>query len=95
MNMNDKSEAMRMMLFNAGIVLDSEKPKHKPVASTAAPAIDRGEIRRILIANGAPEKDLRWMTMSCPSLEHARAYRPTVVIDSAEKIDHVFVEGEV
>ena len=34
-------------------------------------------IREILIANGAPARDLEWLVSICPGEAEAMAYRPT------------------
>lgn len=79
--MKDLSEMMRSMLYLNGIQLDSPTPPRRATAPAVAPAapIDRDEIRAILIERGAPEKDLEWLTRSCPSSEHARSYLPTII----------------
>jgi hypothetical protein len=40
---------------------------------------DRDRIREILIAAGAPTRDLEWMVASCPDESFALAYRPYVL----------------
>jgi hypothetical protein len=79
--MRDLSEMMRGMLIQNGIKLDDPAPPRRATTPTApAPAaIDRAEVRRILVEQGAPEHDLDWLTASCPSIAHARAYRPTII----------------
>lgn len=78
--MKDLSETMRSMLMLNGIRLDDPAPPRRATAAPPpAPPIDRDAIRAILIDRGAPDKDLDWLTRSCPSLEPARAYLPTIV----------------
>lgn len=74
-----RARTMREMLLDVGIELQAPiTPKPSRAAAPAiATAPNRGAIRRVLIAGGVPEKDLRWMTMSCPSLERAvESYPP-------------------
>lgn len=77
--MTDKSEAMRMHLASAGIFLDdkAERRAHTPQVTIAAEP-DRDEIRRILLGAGCSEAELSWMVPSCPSVGHAKSYRPTI-----------------
>jgi hypothetical protein len=69
---------MRALLAQSGIYLD-DAPDRDPIAApvtTDEPAPDRGAIRAILVAAGAPQNDLDWLTASCPSIEAAQGYRP-------------------
>lgn len=85
--MNDRSEAMRMRLAQVGIILDEpEKPKPR-VDTRTMETVDRAEIRRILIERGARESDLDWMTESCPSVVHARAFVPTKRITLSKGVE--------
>ncbi len=71
--MNDKSLALRARLASVGIFLDDAKAQQAPPSSaTPAPPIDREAIRAILAPLECPE----WAIISCPSIEHARGYRP-------------------
>lgn len=75
------ADAMRLMLAQEGIFLDPPiEPKAARSTATAASALepDRVSIRAILIERGAREKDLDWLTASCPNLDFARAYAPPV-----------------
>lgn len=74
------SEQMRLMLAqNAGIFLDDDAPVLEPEPDWEAIAlvIDRDMVHRILRERGAPERDLDWLTASCPSLAAAQAFVPT------------------
>lgn len=76
----DASEQMRLMLAqNAGIFLDDDAPAPEPEPDWEAIEIvvDRDIVRRILRDRGAPERDLGWLTASCPSLAAAEAFVPT------------------
>lgn len=50
---------------------------------------ERWCIREILIDAGAPDGDVEWLTASCPSIDHARGYRPpcTPVHRELAKVD--------
>lgn len=76
--MNDQSSALRMRLASVGIFLDDKKtdPKAQP-AQPAQVEVDRARIREILVAAGAPDSDVEWLTASCPSIDYALNYRPT------------------
>jgi hypothetical protein len=69
---------MRGELAGVGIVLEpAAEPSSALVAPPSEPApVDRAEIRAILVAAGAPPGDLEWLVRSCPTVEHARGYRP-------------------
>lgn len=75
---DSSSEFLRGQLASVGILLEDTASKAIATAVEApvTPAINRGEIRRILAARGAPPKDLRWLTISCPSYEAANTYDP-------------------
>lgn len=73
------SQTLRAMLANAGIFLDEQST---PVTATPGPTtceapVDRALVREILVERGAPERDLCWLSASCPSVEHALAFEPT------------------
>lgn len=74
------SEALRMMLLqNAGITLD-EHIRRAPRPPTDRPepvVVDPARVREILVAAGAPERDLEWLVESCPSVWDAMKYTPT------------------
>jgi hypothetical protein len=67
---------MRGQLASVGILLEPSAAPSTPAAPATADAVDRDEVRAILIAAGAPARDLEWLVRSCPSIEDARAYRP-------------------
>lgn len=73
------SQTMRALLATEGIFLD--KMPAAPVAATSSPptreTIDRALVREILSERGARDRDLDWLTASCPSVEHALAFEPT------------------
>lgn len=76
------SEFMRRELAqNAGIFLDdpvpAAEPEPEPDWEALAAFVDRDMVRRILRERGAPERDLDWLTASCPSLAAAQAFVPT------------------
>jgi hypothetical protein len=76
--MKDQSEHLRMRLATVGIFLDDPKPSRAPSASpTSEPEpLDRDKIRALLTSGGAPDRDLDWLTASCPSYVLAAGYRP-------------------
>lgn len=74
------SDFMRLQLASAGIFLDEPKERtleQKPERQAPEP-VDRDMVREILVAAGAPTKDLDWMVASCPGVEYALGYRTTV-----------------
>lgn len=77
----DQSEQMRMMLAqNAGIFLEPDPEvalEPEPDWDAIALVVDRDMVRRILRERGAPERDLDWLTASCPSLAAAEGFKPT------------------
>lgn len=80
--MSERDRAfMRGQLASVGIFLD-EKPAqvvaHAAPASPSSEPVDRDEIRAILVDLGAPAKDLEWLAASCPGVEYALGYRPTI-----------------
>lgn len=71
---------LRGQLASVGIVLEPAVAP-SPAAARAPgadhpPAVDRDEVRAILVDAGAPAADLEWLIASCPSVEDARSYRP-------------------
>ena len=72
----NKSQALRARLASVGIYLDEEKPAPRPATAPQPAAVDRELVREILIAACAPARDLSWLVASCPSVAHARGYRP-------------------
>lgn len=77
--MKDLRDMMHLQLARHGIVIETTQVKRReapPQPSVASAPLDRGRIRRILIERGAPERSLRWLTISCPSYEAAMGYRP-------------------
>lgn len=79
--MNPRDFMRRELARNAGITLDDDRPQ--PAAVAAEPTLprevsdeDRVLIREVLVAAGAPEKDLEWLVASCPSVEDALTYEP-------------------
>jgi len=75
----DLTEFMHAELArNAGIVLDApiNELAHHVVHEELELPVDRDLVRKILRAQGAPDDDLEWLTMSCPSLQDAEMYRP-------------------
>jgi len=46
------------------------------VSAQEAELLVRDAIREILIAAGAPARDLEWLTASCPDVYSARRYTP-------------------
>lgn len=73
------SDFMRLQLATVGIFLDEPKRVHQPPRRQAVEPepVDRGLVREILAAAGAPDRDLDWMVASCPGVEYALAYQPT------------------
>ncbi len=71
------SAFLRGQLLSVGIVLEPSTVGAGPRASSppAADAVDRDEVRRILVDAGAPPWDLDWLVASCPGLDAARGYR--------------------
>lgn len=70
---------MRGILAAYGMPLDKpiEHGQPAPGARPADPApVDRDAVRALLVAAGAPGRDLEWLVVSCPSIDAARAYRP-------------------
>ncbi len=73
---------MRERLAAVGIELEPA-PAERP-ALRAVPCypdgvdVDRDAIREVLVAAGAPARDLGWLTSSCPSMAEALAYQPTI-----------------
>lgn len=71
------ADLMRAMLADVGIELDAPVPPAAVKARISDPQEpDRSVIREVLIAAGAPARDLEWMVASAPSVEAARTYRP-------------------
>ena len=67
---------LRGELAGVGIVLEpAAEPSSAPPPREPA-AVDRVEVRAILVAAGAPPGDLEWLVRSCPSLGDAKCYRP-------------------
>lgn len=65
------SAALHELLAEQGLSLKPD-PAPAPSPRAAPPAeVDRGAIRRALIAAGVPERHLRWVVIACPSLEAA------------------------
>lgn len=63
---------------NAGLFLDepdSDRDVKPPNTPEPSLEVDRAEVRRILVAAGAPAADLEWLVASCVSVEAARGYR--------------------
>lgn len=78
----DPGEQMRLMLAqNAGIFLDEPAPEPAPEPEpdwdAIAALVDRDMVRRILCERGVPERDLDWLTASCPSLAAAQSFVST------------------
>lgn len=71
---------MRDQLASVGIALDEPiaPAAPAPAARVAHLDVDRERIRQIIVEAGAPEHAIGWMVASCPSVEHALSYRPTV-----------------
>lgn len=68
---------MREMLALNGITLDGAPASISSTAPRAIAApVDRDLIREILITAGAPDRDLEWLSRSCPSLAAALTYQP-------------------
>lgn len=82
MSFRGASEFLRLELEAVGITLDeptkTESRLNRIEAVEPVDAFTRAEIRGVLIAAGAPHRDLAWLTASCPSIGHAMAYRPPV-----------------
>jgi hypothetical protein len=69
---------MRSELARVGIVLDGPRDaivRRDVKPESIAPA-DRAAIRAELVDAGASDRELDWLTASCPSVEKARAYHP-------------------
>lgn len=88
---NDRSKALRLRLATVGIVLEEprEPTRELPRARAEPVAINRAAIRTILRGRGAAERDLEWLTSSCPSKAHALAFKPPAAVPRA-----VIVEPE-
>jgi hypothetical protein len=75
------AERMRMELASAGILLDRPSATATvPATPAPRPAVDREQVRAILVAAGAPATDLEWLIASCPSLDDARGYQPPTLL---------------
>ncbi len=74
----DRSQALRARLAAVGIVLD--EPAAPKSTATSSPrtstVVDREAVRAILVAAGAPKRDLEWLVVSAPSVQAAMAYSP-------------------
>jgi len=69
---------LRGQLASVGIFL-GEAAQVPPAGTAGREPItvdERDEMRRVLVAGGAPAQDLEWLVASCPSLNDARDYRP-------------------
>jgi len=78
----NKSAELRVLLASVGVFLD-DPARPSPTVRASAPPRDevsellaREAIREILIAAGAPARDLEWLTASCPDADTARRYTP-------------------
>lgn len=75
------SATLRAMLASEGIFLDEPAadaaPDREPDWDAIAALVDRDMVRRILRERSAPERDLDWLTSSCPSLAAAQSFVPT------------------
>lgn len=75
-----KSKELRYMLAQVGIKLDDEKPEVVGPKTELREDPDRERtterIMEILIAAGAPDRDVPWLTASCPSIADAMLYAP-------------------
>jgi hypothetical protein len=69
---------LRAQLAGVGIfIADPAAALSTSVVADAPPSpVDRALVRDILVCGGAPERDLEWLTASCPSVEAAQAYEP-------------------
>ncbi len=79
--MSERDRAfLRGQLASIGIFLDEDRRPVTPTAATRSESgpVDRYEIRAVLVDLGAPAKDLEWLVASCPGVEHALGYRPTI-----------------
>lgn len=83
-----ESEALRLRLASVGIFLDEPAPRPRSQAAErpSAEPVDRAKVYAILMRAGAPRADLKWLTASCPSLDHALAYRPPKPLSSHQAI---------
>lgn len=75
----NKSAELRYMLACVGIKLDDPIAPSEPkrtVARIDPDIAERDRIREILIAAGAPGRDIGWLTASCPGVAAAHAYAP-------------------
>lgn len=72
-------QTMRGLLANAGIFLHAAPASPAATSSPTAreAPVDRALVRDLLVERGAPERDLGWLSASCPSIEHALAFEPT------------------
>jgi hypothetical protein len=76
--MHDLSRLMEQQLAEVGITLDPPKLNlHIVRVPVARSGVDRAAVRKTLIARGADERDLEWLTASAPSLEDARNFVPS------------------
>ena len=71
----DKSETLRTMLALKGILLEEARPARKPAPPPTVVYVDRELVRARLVGVGARERDLEWLTASCPSVAAAALYR--------------------
>ena len=72
------SAFLRGQLASVGIILDTPSGPSSPIrAAEVEPApVDRELVRRILVSAGAPDRDIEWLTASCPSVDDALTYQP-------------------
>ena len=68
------------MLAENGVFLDEKPPLRqldKSARVTTVESVDRERLRAVLSAAGAPDRDIDWLTASCPSMDDALTYKPT------------------
>lgn len=61
---------------NAGIFIEDDRGELRAAPAVIPVVVDREQIRETLSLLGAPERDLEWLTASCPSLVYALTYHP-------------------
>ncbi len=69
---NDRSANMRAALARVGIQLDEPRIASPTASQAAAVEPDRAAIRAYFEPLGTPE----WAIIACPSMEHAKTWRP-------------------
>lgn len=73
-----KSEELRVLLASVGIFISDPVPVKPPaiveLRNRKPTPSERKSITEILIAAGAPDRDIEWLVNSCPSIDAALGY---------------------